>query len=152
MDIIYVPERLMSEHVRELPSFEDSKVKERLMLVHRSTFHEENFMRFQMHGIELGASVLPVTSIYKAVDLVKRLIRTRSFDGKLNASHPDNVHDQLLKTVMAIPGISKREASAILKQHKSIAGVMNYFRSLETCGSGSSAGRIKKTNDFFKKT
>jgi len=111
MDIIYVPERLMSEHVRELPSFEDSKVKERLMLVHRSTFHEENFMRFQMHGIELGASVLPVTSIYKAVDLVKRLIRTRSFDGKLNASHPDNVHDQLLKTVMAIPGISKREAS-----------------------------------------
>mmetsp|Transcript_8376 Transcript_8376/g.16437 ORF Transcript_8376/g.16437 Transcript_8376/m.16437 type:complete len:144 (-) Transcript_8376:89-520(-) len=140
----------MSEPVSELPKFEENKTVQRLLLVHYSSFHQENFMRFELHGIEVGASVLPVTDVKRAVSLVKRLVRAKKTGAKVNSSSSQgNMDDCLLTTVMTVPGIPKKEASAILEQHESIAGVVNYYCGVAACGGNKVDSRVKKVNKFF---
>ena len=148
--VVYVNEVQMSEDPMSCcKRFDDEnkRAKQRVLIVHRASFHARKFLSFQECGIHARASVVPALNPGHAAALVVALKRAKPMDKSCGESAGDaNLDDRLIDTAAAIPGVPVHRAAACLREHKSIAGFAN---SLAAADDGELRAKDRSIKDFF---
>mmetsp|Transcript_26983 Transcript_26983/g.37542 ORF Transcript_26983/g.37542 Transcript_26983/m.37542 type:complete len:198 (-) Transcript_26983:103-696(-) len=152
--VIYVPKsRLSEEPPKVVAEFiaVHAPPQNLLMLIYHHESHTKSHMRFKLFGLRLGASVLPVTGTPHVANLIKHLQRSKSIS-KLEISRENNLDDKIFEAVLNVPGVTETNVMSMLKKHKCIAGLANYYCSPAFVEPDSTydAHRTRRINGFFK--